>query len=47
MFAMLMIIFPFIYEFVSVKTGLNDIQMKIKITALLESTSFSQHVLKI
>ena len=31
----------FSYELVSVKTGLNDIGMKIQITALLERINFS------
>ena len=34
-------------EPVSVKTGLNDIEMKIKITALPESINFSECFLKI
>ena len=37
----------FIYEPVSVKTGLNDMKMKVKITASLKSISFSQSFLKI
>ena len=36
-----------IYEPVSVKTGLNDIQLKFCITASLESIRFSKHFLKI
>ena len=36
-----------LYEPVSVKTGLNEMKMEIKITAALESISFSKHFLKI
>ena len=39
--------FIYIYEPVSVKTGLNDIEMKIHITALRESINFSECFLKI
>ena len=35
------------YEPVSVKTGLNDIEMKIQITALPESINFSEYLLEI
>ena len=37
----------YIYEAVSVKTGLNDMKMKIKIIASLQSISFSKCFLKI
>ena len=37
----------YIYEPVSVKTGLNDIKMKIQKTALRESINFSECFLKI
>ena len=44
MVALLMIISPYIYiyEPISVKTGLNDTEMKIQITAFQKSISFSE-----
>ena len=39
--------FKYIYEPVSVKTGLNDTEMKIMITELRESINFSECFLKI
>ena len=46
--ARVLVCFPiYLYEPVSVKIGLNDMKMKITITASLESIIFSKHLLEI